>query len=100
MVPQPPVRRPQLVTGTRRNERQLWNVFMAEAGFALPKRFLPCLGNWQEPSMLTVLIVILVLLLVGVAPVWPYSSGWGYYPSGGLTLLLLVLVIFLLTGRA
>ena len=50
--------------------------------------------------MLTVLIVILVVLLIGSAPVWPYSAGWGYYPSGGLTLLLVVLVVLLLTGRA
>jgi hypothetical protein len=50
--------------------------------------------------MMTVLIIILVLLLIGAVPAWPYSSGWGYYPSGGLSLLLLVLVILMLTGRA
>jgi hypothetical protein len=47
----------------------------------------------------TVLLIILVLLLVGVLPTWPYSSGWGYYPSGGLGLILLVIVILALTGR-
>jgi hypothetical protein len=47
----------------------------------------------------TVLIVILVLLLVGALPSWPYSSGWGYYPSGGLGLVLVILVILLLLGR-
>ena len=49
--------------------------------------------------MSTILLIILVLLLVGALPTWPYSSGWGYYPSGGLALVLLVLIILLLTGR-
>ena len=49
--------------------------------------------------MVTLLIVLLVLLLIGSVPSWPYSSGWGYYPSGGLGLVLLVVVILLLTGR-
>lgn len=49
--------------------------------------------------MSTVLLVILVLLLVGALPLWPYSSGWGYYPSGGLGLLVVILIILLLTGR-
>jgi len=47
----------------------------------------------------TILIIILVLLLIGALPAWPYSSGWGYYPSGGLGLVVLVLVVLLLTGR-
>jgi hypothetical protein len=45
------------------------------------------------------LAIILFLLLVGLLPTWPYSTGWGYYPSGGLGLLLLILVILLLMGR-
>jgi hypothetical protein len=49
--------------------------------------------------MSTILIIILVLLLIGALPAWPYSSGWGYYPSGGLGLVVLVLVVLLLTGR-
>jgi Protein of unknown function (DUF3309) len=49
--------------------------------------------------MSTILLIILVLLLLGALPTWPYSSGWGYYPSGGLGLVLLVLIILLLTGR-
>jgi hypothetical protein len=49
--------------------------------------------------MSTILLVILILLLLGALPLWPYSSGWGYYPSGGLGLILLILVILLLTGR-
>lgn len=49
--------------------------------------------------MRTVLLVILVLALLGALPTWPYSSGWGYYPSGGLGLILLILLILALTGR-
>jgi hypothetical protein len=49
--------------------------------------------------MSTILIVILVLLLIGAVPSWPYSRGWGYYPSGFLGLLLLILLILALTGR-
>ena len=47
----------------------------------------------------TIIIVILVLLLLGALPTWPYSSGWGYYPSGGLGLVLLILVVLFLMGR-
>jgi hypothetical protein len=47
----------------------------------------------------TILIVVLVLMLVGALPTWPHSASWGYYPSGGLGLIVLILVILLLTGR-
>jgi hypothetical protein len=49
--------------------------------------------------MSTILIVILVLLLLGALPTWGYSSGWGYWPSGGLGLVLLILIVLLLMGR-
>jgi hypothetical protein len=49
--------------------------------------------------MSTILLVILILILIGALPTWPYSSGWGYYPSGGAGLILLILIILLLTGR-
>jgi hypothetical protein len=49
--------------------------------------------------MSTILIVILVLMLVGVLPTWPHSAKWGYGPSGGVGLILLVLVILAITGR-
>ena len=49
--------------------------------------------------MSTILLIILILFLVGALPTWPYSASWGYGPSGGLSLVLLVLVILLLTGR-
>jgi len=47
----------------------------------------------------TVLLVILILMLIGALPAWPHSKGWGYYPSGGLGLLLTILIILLLLGR-
>jgi Protein of unknown function (DUF3309) len=49
--------------------------------------------------MSTILLVILILLLLGALPMWPYSSGWGYFPSGGLGLILVIVVILALTGR-
>jgi Protein of unknown function (DUF3309) len=47
----------------------------------------------------TVLLIILILALLGSLPTWGYSSGWGYFPSGGLGLVVLIVVILLLTGR-
>lgn len=46
--------------------------------------------------MTTLLLIILILVIIGVLPTWPYSRGWGYYPSGGIGLLLLILIILLL----
>jgi hypothetical protein len=56
-------------------------------------------GIRREEAMITVLIVLLVLMLLGSLPTWPYSSGWGYYPSGGLGLILLILIVLALAGR-
>jgi Protein of unknown function (DUF3309) len=47
----------------------------------------------------TILLIILILLLLGALPAWPYSSGWGYWPSGGLGLILLIVIILALTGN-
>jgi hypothetical protein len=49
--------------------------------------------------MSTILLIILVLILIGALPTWPHSSGWGYYPSGGVGLLVIILIVLLLTGR-
>ena len=49
--------------------------------------------------MRTILLVILLLLLLGALPTWPYSRAWGYYPSGGLGLLLVIVLILALMGR-
>ena len=47
----------------------------------------------------TILLIILILLLIGALPAWPYSSGWGYWPSGGLGLILLIVIVLALAGR-
>jgi hypothetical protein len=50
-------------------------------------------------ALSTILLVVLILLLIGAVPAWPYSRGWGYYPSGVLGTVLVVLLILLLLGR-
>jgi Protein of unknown function (DUF3309) len=47
-------------------------------------------------SARTLLIIVLIVLLIGALPAWPYSTGWGYYPSGGLGLILLILIVLAL----
>jgi len=47
----------------------------------------------------TILLIIIILLLIGALPTWGYSSGWGYFPSGGLGLILLIIIILLVLGR-
>lgn len=49
--------------------------------------------------MTTILLIVLILLLLGVLPAWPHSAGWGYWPSGSLGLILLIVVILFLSGR-
>jgi len=49
--------------------------------------------------MYTILVIILILLLIGALPTWPYSSGWGYYPSGGLGVILLIIIVLMLLGH-
>ena len=49
--------------------------------------------------MPTILVIIIILLLIGVLPTWPHSANWGYFPSGGLGLVLIVLVVLMLAGR-
>ncbi len=49
--------------------------------------------------MRLILLIIIIILLIGALPTWPYSSGWGYYPSGGLGLIFIILLILLLLGR-
>jgi hypothetical protein len=57
------------------------------------------LSETERNSMYTILLIILVLLLIGALPTWPYSTGWGYYPSGGLGLLLIIVLVLVLMGR-
>jgi hypothetical protein len=49
--------------------------------------------------MRTIILIILILLLIGAFPTWPYSTGWGYYPAGGIGLILLIVLILALMGR-
>jgi len=58
----------------------------------------------REPArvgkvMRTILLIILIILLLGALPSWPYSTGWGYYPSGGLGLILVIVLILWLMGK-
>ncbi|HEU5095661.1 MAG TPA: DUF3309 family protein [Reyranella sp.] len=47
----------------------------------------------------TILLIILILILLGALPTWPYSSGWGYYPSGGVGIIVIIIIILLVMGR-
>ena len=49
--------------------------------------------------MSTILLIILILILIGALPTWPYSNGWGYYPSGGAGLIVVILIVLPLAGR-
>jgi len=53
----------------------------------------------SEMSLGTILLIVVVLLLIGAIPAWPHSRSWGYGPSGGIGLVVLILIILLLTGR-
>jgi hypothetical protein len=55
--------------------------------------------NEEDTVMMLILFVVLLLALIGSVPAWPYSRGWGYYPSGGVSLVLVILLILLLMGR-
>jgi hypothetical protein len=56
-------------------------------------------GSKKGELVMVLLLIILLVLMVGGLPAWPYSRSWGYYPSGGLGLVLLVLLVLLLMGR-
>jgi hypothetical protein len=49
--------------------------------------------------MRTILLIIVILLLLGALPLWPYSTGWGYYPGGALGLILIILIVLIVLGR-
>jgi hypothetical protein len=49
--------------------------------------------------MFTILVIVLILMLLGALPAWPYSRSWGYYPSGGLGLVVVILLVLILAGR-
>ena len=63
-------------------------------------RVYPVVTQHEEALMIrTILALLVLLLIIGSVPTWPYSSGWGYYPSGGFTLLLIILVLWALATR-
>jgi hypothetical protein len=55
--------------------------------------------NTESAMLWTVILIILILMLLGALPTWPYSSGWGYYPSGGLGLILVIILLVIALGR-
>ena len=50
-------------------------------------------------SMSMILLIVLILLVIGALPTWPHSTSWGYYPSGGLGLLLIIVIVLMMSGR-
>jgi Protein of unknown function (DUF3309) len=56
------------------------------------------LGWSEEARMRLILLILVILLLIGALPTWPYSAGWGYYPSGGLGIVVVILLVLLLFG--
>jgi hypothetical protein len=74
-------------------------VLAAELRRGKPNQSNRKLRRQQGGSMVTILIIVLVLVLIGALPTWPHSRSWGYYPSGGLGLIVLIVIILLLMGR-
>jgi hypothetical protein len=64
-----------------------------------PARIRPTPAKGRNEMLLTILVVVLLLALIGSFPSWPHSRDWGYYPSGGISLVLLILLILFLMGR-
>jgi hypothetical protein len=79
-----------VTSGNCRGDRQPWN--------SLPLRKLN-FAFLAEATMRAIILIIVILLLVGALPTWPYSSGWGYYPSSGLGLVLIIVLILVAVGR-
>jgi Protein of unknown function (DUF3309) len=65
----------------------------------MPARLKTGPANENEEDMYTILLILLILILLGALPTWPYSRSWGYYPSGGLGLVVVVVLVLLLAGR-
>lgn len=54
--------------------------------------------RWVDVMLRTLLFILLIILLIGALPTWPYSGGWGYYPSGGAGVLLVILIVLVVAG--
>jgi hypothetical protein len=59
----------------------------------------PTYSDGMNSPARAIILIVLILLLFGLLPVWPYSSGWGYYPFGGIGLIILIVVLALLFGK-
>ena len=90
----------RLMPGTAVERKLRWRQLLIPKPAAIAYRWFGGTRPTSGVAMLgTILLVILILILIGALPRWPYSSGWGYYPSGGIGLLLIILIILLLAGR-
>jgi hypothetical protein len=78
-----------------RNSYMPWEASAGEDVSATPTR--GCTEVVMSVSLIVLIVVI--LLLIGALPTWGYSSGWGYWPSGGLGIILLILILLLIMGR-
>jgi len=79
---------------TRRKQGKITAIDLYRVGM-----FLAVLHQSKEDAMITILLIVLILMLVGALPTYPYSRDWGYYPSGGVGLVLLILILLMVTGR-
>jgi hypothetical protein len=76
-------------------------LYVGNGTFASSGRLFAYVYEWKMRGIMlsTILVIVLILLLIGALPTWPYSSGWGYYPGGGLGLILIIVIILALMGR-
>jgi hypothetical protein len=78
---------------TRTASRDAWKIS------PLPAFLFRVVKERGNAMLSTILIVVLILLLIGALPTWPYSNGWGYYPGGGLGLILIIVIVPAAAGR-
>lgn len=95
---------PVSLTESRRGRRDTWPSLLHECGrraigIAAARHDSDAHTTRGMDMLSTVLVVVLVLALIGALPAWPYSAGWGFFPSGGLDLIVLILVVLAVTGR-
>ena len=82
-----------------------WGVQLRRLSITRNFLLTPSVGTYEQELRFgvvmigTILLIILILILVGSLPTWPYSGGWGYYPSGGFGLLVVIVIVLLLMGR-
>ena len=84
------------LTRWEKNKREIFGIRCDRRRSTLRTLDEPCFGKML---MGTILLIVLILLVIGALPTWPYSAGWGYYPTGGLGLLFIILLVLVLLGR-